>query len=97
VRSVRPLPPRRSIERYGIDAKLFDMSALAVGGIVFECVFGGAVCGMFLGAILPKDHLSADSKDVIKVAIAMIATLAALGVGLSISPQRAHSTTKIPR
>jgi len=62
-----------------------NMNALTVGGIVFGCVFGGAVLGMLLGPILPKDHLSADSKDVIKVAIAMIATLAALVVGLLIS------------
>ena len=61
------------------------MSALAVGGIAFGWVFGGAVFGMLLGAILPKHHLSADSKDVIKVAIAMIATLAALVVDLLIS------------
>jgi hypothetical protein len=28
------------------------MSALAVGGIVFGCVFGGALLGMFLNAVL---------------------------------------------
>src|SRR5262252_2153416 len=61
------------------------MSALSVGGIAFGCTFGGALLGMLLGAVLPKHHLSADSKDVIKVAMAMIATLAALVVGLLIA------------
>jgi hypothetical protein len=61
------------------------MSALAVGGIVFVCVFGGALLGMFLGRVLPRHHLSAESKDAIKVAMAMIATLAALVVGLLIA------------
>ena len=70
------------------------MNALAVGGIVFGCVFGGAVLGMLLGAILPKNHLSADSKDVIKVAIAMIATLAALVVGLLISSAKSSFDDK---
>ena len=70
------------------------MSALAVGGIVFGCVFGGAVLGMLLGAVLPKHHLSADSKDVIKVAIAMIATLAALVVGLLISSAKSSFDDK---
>jgi hypothetical protein len=37
---------------------------------------------MFLGTVLPKDHLSPDARDVIKVAMAMIATLAALVLGL---------------
>ena len=58
------------------------MSALAIGAIVFACVFAGAVFGMFLGRVLPKEHLSADAKDVIKVTMAMIATLAALVLGL---------------
>jgi hypothetical protein len=61
------------------------MSALAVGGMVFACVYGSALLGMFLGRVLPKHHLSADSKDVIKVAMATIATLAALVVGLLIA------------
>jgi hypothetical protein len=70
------------------------MNALAIGGIVFGCVFGGASLGMLLGAILPKHHLSADSKDVIKVAIAMIATLAALVVGLLISSAKSSFDDK---
>jgi hypothetical protein len=61
------------------------MNALAIGGIVFGCVFGGALLGMFLNSVLPKHHLAADSKDVIKVAMAMVATLAALVVGLLIA------------
>jgi hypothetical protein len=37
------------------------MSALVIEAIVFACVFGGALFGMFLGTILPKDHLSPDA------------------------------------
>src|SRR4026208_1358708 len=37
---------------------------------------------MFLGTILPEGHLSPDARDVIKVTMAMIATLAALVLGL---------------
>jgi len=40
---------------------------------------------MLLGAVLPKHHLSTDFKDVIKVAMAMVATLAARVVGLLIA------------
>ena len=49
------------------------MGALSVGGIAFACTFGGALLGMALCAVVPKHHLGADSKDVIKVAMAMIA------------------------
>ena len=61
------------------------MSALAIGAIVFLCVFGSALLGMFLGRMLPEHHLSTDAKDVIKVAMAMVATLAALVLGLMIA------------
>jgi hypothetical protein len=53
-------------------------SPFAVGGIVFASLFGGALLGMTLGAVLPAHHLSSDSKDAIKLATAIVATLAAL-------------------
>jgi hypothetical protein len=58
------------------------VSPFSIGLTAFICVVSGALVGMFLGRILPDDHLSADTKDVIKVAMAMIATLAALVLGL---------------
>ena len=61
------------------------MSALAIGGIVFACIFGGALLGMFLSAVVPKHHLSADTKDVVKLMMATLATMAALVVGLLIA------------
>ncbi|MGH6792627.1 MAG: DUF4239 domain-containing protein [Methyloceanibacter sp.] len=58
------------------------MTALGVATIVFACVFAGALFGMLLSKILPKEHLSKEAKDVIKVTMAMIATPAALVLGL---------------
>jgi hypothetical protein len=40
------------------------MSPMAISLVVFLCVFGGAMLGMFLRAILPEHHLNADSRDV---------------------------------
>jgi len=42
------------------------MTALGVATIVFACVFAGALFGMLLSKILPKEHLSKEAKDVIK-------------------------------
>ena len=70
------------------------MSALAIGGIVFGCTFGGALFGMFLGSVLPKHHLSPDSRDVIKLAMALIATLSALVVGLLIAAAKSSFDTQ---
>src|SRR4026207_1406516 len=58
------------------------MTAPGVGAFVVAGVFAGALFGMFLSSILPKEHLSENAKDVIKVTMAMIATLAALVLGL---------------
>jgi hypothetical protein len=58
------------------------MSAMAISLIAFGCIFGGMLVGMLLRTALPEHHLSADSKDVIKLGIGMIATLAALVLGL---------------
>jgi len=55
---------------------------MAIAAIVFVCVFGSAVLGLTLGAWVPKDHLSSESKDVVKLATGLIATMAALVLGL---------------
>jgi hypothetical protein len=61
------------------------MSSLAISAIVFACVFGGALVGMLLRRILPEHHLSHDSKDLVKVGMGLIATMAALVLGLLVA------------
>jgi hypothetical protein len=56
-----------------------------LGSIVFMCIFSGALLGMFLRTRLSDHHLNADTKDVVKVAIAVVATMGALVVSLLIS------------
>jgi len=58
---------------------------LSIAVIVFACVFGCALLGLYLHARLPEHHLSDDSVNAIKLAIGLIATLAALVLGLLIS------------
>ncbi|TMA79949.1 MAG: hypothetical protein E6J56_22230 [Deltaproteobacteria bacterium] len=61
------------------------MSSMAIGWIVFACVFGGALLGMLLRSVLPEHHLTQDSKDVVKLGMGLIATMAALVLGLLIA------------
>ena len=70
------------------------MIALIVGAIVFACVFSGALFGMFYGSVVPAHHLTADSRDVIKMAMAMMATLSALVVGLLIASAKSSFDAK---
>lgn len=58
------------------------MSAIGIGLIVLVCVFGGSILGMVLHTVLPEQHLSADSKDVIKLGMGLIATMSALVLAL---------------
>ncbi len=61
------------------------MGSMTIGGIVFACTFGGALAGMLLRAVVPAHHLSSESKDVVKLGTGLIATLAALVLGLLIA------------
>jgi len=61
------------------------MSSLAVSMIVFACVFGGTACGILLSRALPEHHLSADSKETVRMGMGLVATMAALVLGLLIS------------
>ena len=45
------------------------MSPIAIGLLVFVGVFGAALLGMLLRAVLPKHHLSPDTKDVVGQAL----------------------------
>jgi len=51
----------------------------------FACIFGGTLFGMWLRSLLPDHHLSEESEDAVKLGTGMIATLAALVLGLLIA------------
>jgi hypothetical protein len=53
--------------------------------IVFACVLGGAIFGIFLRNKLPEHHLSGASKDVVRLGTGLIGTIAALVLGLLIA------------
>ena len=61
------------------------MRAIAISMIVFVCVFGGALLGMFLRAALPEHHLSKDSRDIMTLGMGIIGTMAAIVLGLMIA------------
>jgi hypothetical protein len=69
------------------------MNAIAIRLIVFGCIFGGALLGMFLRTVLPERHLSDDSKDTVRLGIGLVGTMAALVLGLLIaSAKEFHDT-----
>ena len=65
------------------------MNSIMIAVSVFACVFGSALVGMLLHARLPTHHRDGDAKDVIKLVMGLIATIAALVLSLLIAS--AHS------
>jgi len=61
------------------------MISIEISWIGFACVFGGALLGMFLRAVLPEHHLSAESKDIIKLWMGLVGTISAFVLGLLIA------------
>jgi len=61
------------------------MSSIAIASIAFVCMFCGALLGAWFRRFLPGHHLTADSRDVVKLGAGLIATQAALVLGLLVS------------
>jgi hypothetical protein len=53
--------------------------------ILFACLVGVALLGRRVRRYLPADHLSADSRDAVKLAMSLVATMTALLLGLLVS------------
>ena len=62
--------------------------------IVFGCLVGAVLLGRALRRVLPKDHLTADSRDTIKLAMGLVATMAALVLGLLVSSAKGSYDTE---
>ena len=72
------------------------MSPMAISLVASACIFGGTLLGMFLRRVLPAHHVSDESKDAVKLGIGMIATLAALVLGLLIASAKGTFDTTTP-
>jgi hypothetical protein len=61
------------------------MSSITISLIVFACIFGGALLGIFLHRSLPQHHLASDSKDIVKLGMGLVGTMSALVLGLLVA------------
>jgi hypothetical protein len=70
------------------------MSSLEISFITLAVVFGGALLGIALRAVLPQNELSAESREVVKLSVGLIATMAALVLGLLIASAKTSFDTQ---
>jgi hypothetical protein len=53
--------------------------------IMLGCVFAGAMFGLWLQKVLPDHHLAPETKEVVRLATALVATISAMVLGLLVS------------
>jgi hypothetical protein len=70
------------------------MSSLEISFITLAIVFGGALLGIGLRAVLPQSELSGESREVVKLGVGLIATMAALVLGLLIASAKSSFDTQ---
>ena len=61
------------------------MNSTIITALVFACLFGAGLLGVRVRAALPEDHLSSETKDAVKVGMGLVATMAALVLGLLVA------------
>jgi hypothetical protein len=62
--------------------------------MVFVIIFGGVFAGAYLSNTLPKHHLADDAKDVVRLGTGLVATIAALVLGLLIASANSSYETQ---
>jgi len=70
------------------------MTSTTTGLCVFACVFGAAALAMLVRNALPQHHLSADTKDLVKLSMGLVATMAALVLGLLVASAKGSYDTQ---
>ena len=72
----------------------FDLSPLALSLCIFALTVGGILLGVLLRRALPKHHLSKESQEVVRLGVGLIATIAALVLGLLIAAAKGSFDTQ---
>jgi hypothetical protein len=70
------------------------LSSLAIACIAFGCTLAGTLLGMFAQRALPRDHMSGESKEAVKLGLTLIATLTALVLGLLVATTKGTYDTQ---
>jgi hypothetical protein len=70
------------------------MSPAVLSCVIFALTLGGIVLGALLRTTLPQHHLSKESQDVVRLGAGLVATIAALVLGLLIAAAKGSFDTQ---
>ena len=59
------------------------MNSAITGALVFAALFGAGLLGVRVA--LPEHHLTADTRDAVRIGMGLVATMAALVLGLLVA------------
>ena len=62
-----------------------SVNPVEISGIIFVCVFAGGLLGVRLRSVLPEDQLNTETKELVKLGVGLIGTMAALLLGLLVA------------
>ena len=71
-----------------------ELSPLALSCVIFVLTLGGILLGVLLRRALPKHHLSKESQEVVRLGVGLVATIAALVLGLLIAAAKGSFDTQ---
>jgi hypothetical protein len=74
--------------------RLSITSPITISLVVLACVFGGALLGMFIHSLLPREYLDSDSKEVVRLAMALVGTTVAVALGLLVASGKGFYDTQ---
>jgi len=61
------------------------MNSIVVSSVIFAAVFAAALIGMAVRRAVPEDHVGSDAKEIVRLATGLVATMAALVLGMLVS------------
>lgn len=70
------------------------MNTTVTALIVFGCLVAAVLLGRFIRKLLPDEHVTSDSRDAIKLAMGLVATMSALVLGLLVSSAKGSYDTE---
>jgi hypothetical protein len=67
---------------------------ITFGIILFGCLMGAVILGIYLRRLLPEHYLGAETKDAVKLAMGLVATMSALVLGLLVTSVKGAYDTR---
>jgi len=66
------------------------MNSILISSVFFASIFAAALLGMAIRRSLPEEHVGSDAKEIVRLATGLIATMAALVLGMLVSSAKSY-------